>query len=263
MGWLLVMLPASWVAVMSVVLAPSSAPTLLPARPPRSARLAAPPRLALPVDDQPLAPRDELKSRFSRGEDEQPKTSFAPDVKPSAAEVTPKPASPNAQLLAEIRSIQKEPLPPRPEKKNEVDLNGIQPKFLLLGAVTYLTFSCFAWKFTSGAAEYFAANPFESSFYVVQRLTSIARVVVVSLGSLGTGITGFAALGQLALAVQVADGIRKGELDPNAVRIDPYGGRKKGELEMMFGFILGDSQLDKAGTRPGETDSSKGADASK
>ena len=50
---------------------------------------------------------------------------------------------------------------------------------------------------------------------------------------------------QLALAAQVFDGIQKGELDPNAVRVDPYGGRKKGDLEKMFGFMLGDAQLDK------------------
>ena len=65
-------------------------------------------------------------------------------------------------------------------------------------------------------------------------------MVVVALGSLGTGITGIAALGQLALAKQVQDGISSGELDPNAQRVDPYGGKKKGELEKMLGFMLGD-----------------------
>ena len=119
-------------------------------------------------------------------------------------------------------------------------LNGIQPRFLLLGAGSYGVFSVLAWQFTSGAAEYFANNPFESSFYFVQRLSSVARVVVVALGSLGTGITGIAALGQLALAKEVQDGIAAGELDPNAQRVDPYGGKKKGELEKMLGFMLGD-----------------------
>ena len=195
--------------------------------------------------EQPLAARDELKSRFSRGDEETPKTTFRPVVSPSAAESAsgasaPAPTSAkNQQLLAEIRALQPPPLPPKPEKK-AIDLNGIQPSMLLLGGASYALFSTLAWQGTNAAGAYFAENPFESSFYVVQRLSSIARVVVVSLGSLGTGITGIAAVGQIALAVQVQLGIAKGELDPNKERIDPYGGRKKGELEKMLGFMLGD-----------------------
>jgi len=139
----------------------------------------------------------------------------------------------------EIRALQPEPVAPAPEKKS-IDLNGIQPSMLLLGGASYALFSTLAWQGTNAAGAYFAENPYESSFYVVQRLSSIARVVVVSLGSLGTGITGIAAVGQIALAVQVQLGIAKGELDPNKERIDPYGGRKKGELEKMLGFMLGD-----------------------
>jgi len=194
--------------------------------------------------DAPLAPRDDLKSRFSRGTEDGPKTSFTPDAVANAPTVSvddaPK-VSANQQLLAEIRALQPEPLPPQPEKK-KIDLNGIQPYNLVLGAALYGAFSVIAWQGTSAAAAYFEANPFESAFYVVQRLTAVARIVVVSLGSLGSGITGIAAVGQLALAVQVAVGISKGELDPNKTRIDPYGGRKQGELEKMFGLMMGDKE---------------------
>ena len=237
----------------AAALAFALAPTLRPLPPPACVRTAGPPRLALGTDDGPMAePRDELKSRFSRGESET-KTAFTPDSAKKAGSSAPAvaaeaaasatPVSKNAQLLAEIRALQPEPLPPKPEKQ-KIDLNGIKPSFLLLGASSYGAFSVFAWWFTTSAAEYFAANPFESSFYVVQRLSGIARVVVVSLGSLGTGITGFAALGQLALCAQVVDGINKGELDPNAPRVDPYGGRKAGDLQKMLSFMLGDAKLD-------------------
>ena len=42
----------------------------------------------------------------------------------------------------------------------------------------------------------------ESSFYVVARLSSLARVVVIGMGALGAGVTGIAGVGQLLLAVQ-------------------------------------------------------------
>ena len=64
----------------------------------------------------------------------------------------------------------------------------------------------------------------------------------VDEGGLGAGVTCIAALGQLALAVQVQMGIMKGELDPNKQRVDPYGGRKQGELEKMLGLMLGDKE---------------------
>lgn len=220
---------------------PFALAALVPQSAPRCGGRTARRARALVALEPPLAPRDELKSRFTRG-DEETQTSFAPDpVRREAAtpEAPPERVSQNAKLLAEIRSMQPEPLAPRPERQ-PIDLNGIQPSMLLLGAGSYGVFSVLAWQFTISAAEYFAANPFESAFYVVQRLSGVARVVVVALGSLGTGITCIAALGQLALAVQVSDGIRKGELDPTKERVDPYGGRKKGELEKMLGFMMGD-----------------------
>jgi hypothetical protein len=58
-------------------------------------------------------------------------------------------------------------------------------------------------QFTNAAAVYFAEHDAESSVYYVNRLTGLARVVVISMGALGTGITGIASIGQAALAVQV------------------------------------------------------------
>ena len=39
--------------------------------------------------------------------------------------------------------------------------------------------------------------------------------------------------------MQVWLGIQKGELDPKKERIDPYGGRKAGDLERMLGLMQG------------------------
>lgn len=209
--------------------------------------------VAADLDDggMPLEPRDELKSRFARDDgDGGPRTSFAPDAPAPApqADAYAEAPSPNAQLLAEIRALQPEPKPEPKAERAPVDLNGINPAFLVLGALSYGAFSVLAWKFTTGSAEYFDAHQTESAFYVVNRLSSIARVVVVAMGALGTGVTCIAGFGQLALAVQVAIGISKGELDPTATRVDPYGGRKQGELEKMLGLMLGDKM---AGGGPG------------
>lgn len=52
-------------------------------------------------------------------------------------------------------------------------------------------------------------------------------------------MTGIAAIGQLALAIQISIGIAKGELDPNAPRVLPGGERKIGELERLFKLMQG------------------------
>lgn len=51
-------------------------------------------------------------------------------------------------------------------------------------------------------------------------------------------LAGIAALGQLALAVQIQVGISKGELDPDAPRVLEEG-RKKLELEKVFAMMTG------------------------
>jgi len=207
-----------------------------PALAPRSGLIVA--REIEPLSDA----NDELKKRFVSDVGET-KTSFAPTaVRPQAAKQEA-PLSQNEMLLAEIRALQPEKKAPPPEKK-QVDLNGINPLFLVLGATSYGTFSFFAWQFTGAAAQFFAEHPMDSAFYVVARLSSLARVVVIGLGALGSGVTAIAGAGQLALAVQVAIGISNGELDPSAQRVDPYGGRKKGEIEKFIGFMKGNKERD-------------------
>ena len=187
-----------------------------------------------------LEVRDELKARFARDEDDGPKTAFAPDAMPAAVK-KPKPAAgSNEALLEEIRALQPKTLPPAPVKQ-QVDLNGISPWFLILGAASYGACSVLAYQFTLGATEMFnnaPANP--DQFYVVERLSTVARYVVIAMGALGSTVTAIASVGQLLLCVQVVIGIASGELDPKAKRVDPYGGRKQGQLEKMLRLMLGD-----------------------
>ena len=74
----------------------------------------------------------------------------------------------------------------------------------------------------------------------MSRLTSFARVVVVGVAALGSGVTAIAGAGQAALAVKVALGIAAGELDPDAERVDPNGGRKRRELDAMLKMMRGE-----------------------
>jgi len=223
-------LPVS--VISALLVAPPQLVPRPPARAVRSGQLVAQER-----DQPPLDLLDKPKVGFARTEDET-RTSFAPTA---VRTETPRPETvlnQNEQLLAEIRALQPDKPGPAPERV-PVDLNGINPLFLVLGAASYGTFSFFAWQFTCASAEFFAEHPMDSAFYVVARLSSLARVVVVGLGALGTGVTAIAGVGQLLLSVQVAIGVAKGDLDMNAERVDPYGGRKKGELEKMLAFMMG------------------------
>ena len=188
-----------------------------------------------PVRLQLQQPNDDLKIGFSRGDDEGPKKSFAPNKK--RPETAPK-KTVNEELMEEIQALMP-PEKPAPKEAKPVDLNGIKPRDLLIGATTYFVVCYAAIQFMLGSADYFAAHPIATTdFYFVQRLSSLARVIVVGMAALGSGVTGIAALGQLALAVQIQVGISKGELDPDAPRVLEEG-RKQLELEKVFALMTG------------------------
>lgn len=187
-------------------------------------------------------PRDELKRKFWVDEDERKEKQ--PEVKVDKIEQ-------RAQgLQQEIREMQDKYAPKwtPPEgadpmlgmKTEEQDLNGIKPRDLVVGAATYSAAAVVAWAFTNGVAVFFANKDFSESAYFVQRLSSVAKNVLVATGALGVGVSSIAAAGQLALAVRIWIGIANGELDPNAVRDDPKGRRKKEKYEMMLGYMKGD-----------------------
>ena len=63
-----------------------------------------------------------------------------------------------------------------------------------LGATTYAVVCYAAVQFMLGSASYFAAHQIpETDLYFVQRLSSLARVIVVGMAALGSGVTGTAA----------------------------------------------------------------------
>lgn len=188
-----------------------------------------------PVRLQLQQPNDDLKVGFSRGDDDGPKTSFAP-ANPNREKAPAK--TKNEELMDEIQALMPAEKP-APKEAKPVDLNGIKPRDLLLGATTYAVVCFAAVQFMLGSATYFSAHPIaETDLYFVQRLSSLARVIVVGMAALGSGVTGIASAGQLALAVQIAVGISKGELDPNAPRTLEEG-RKKLELEKVFAMMTG------------------------
>lgn len=220
------------IAALALTFAPVARHGVRPTRGPVRAGV----RLEAPLD-MPLEPRDDLKVGFSRGADDGPIRSFA-SVKPVEEVRAPDPASVNEQLRAEIEALMPTEKPAPPENK-PVDLNGIKPRDLLIGAGTYAIVCFLAVQFTQASANFFNEHPpRETDFYFVQRFTGLARVVVVACGALGAGVTGIASAGQALLAVQVALGIAKGELDPNAERVlaNP---EKKLEIEKMFSMMSG------------------------
>ena len=81
-----------------------------------------------PVRLQLQQPNDDLKIGFSRGDDDGPKTSFAPDKRPETA---PK-KTVNEELMEEIQALMP-PEKPAPKEAKPVDLNGIKPRDLLFG----------------------------------------------------------------------------------------------------------------------------------
>jgi len=188
------------------------------------------------VEQPPMEPREDRKMGFSRGADDGPRTSFTPTA-PVAQDLAA-PKTVNEQLLEEIQALMPPEKPP-PLAARPVDLNGIKPRDLLIGAGTYAVVCYAAVQFMLASATYFSEHPIaDTDFYFVQRLSSLARVIVVGMAALGSGVTGIASLGQALLAVQVQLGIAKGELDPNAPRELPEG-RKRLELEKVFAMMSG------------------------
>jgi len=194
--------------------------------------------------------RDQIKAK-SWDSAAPTKTSFLPDIERASTvpeahaaadeasqAVAPLGAASNEELLAEIRAMMPKAAGPAPEKV-PIDLNGIKPTDLLIGAGSYLIVCVLAWQFTLNAGEYFAQHPMESSFYVVARLSSLARVIVIGMGALGAGVTGIAGVGQLLLAVQVAIGIAKGELDPTAERKLRPNEAKQGDVSKLIEMMKG------------------------
>ena len=96
------------------------------------------PRASSPVcltelEPLPPEPRDELKRRFTLTDGSETRTTFTPD-KVTSEQPDEHKLSRNEQLRAEIEAMLPAPAAPPPAKL-PVDLNGIKPRDLVLGAV--------------------------------------------------------------------------------------------------------------------------------
>jgi hypothetical protein len=104
--------------------------------------------------------------------------------------------------------------------RKQIDLNGINPFFILVGATFPALLSVLCWQFTVYAGEHFAVDLTRNDLYFVRRAAGIARQVVVGGSALGTGIFGVNALGLVLLSGRIAFGIVTRELDPSKALLD-------------------------------------------
>jgi hypothetical protein len=73
----------------------------------------------------------------------------------------------------------------------------------LTGSIMAGTLTFGMYSLTQAIAQSFAAHPLHTTNLTVQRLSSAVRTLVIGLTTMGTGVFGLAALGLLALAIQL------------------------------------------------------------
>lgn len=98
------------------------------------------------------------------------------------------------------------------------NLNGVNPLVCIGGAVFAWACAGALWLFTNYLGALFAAHPFETDVYFIQRLTQVFRNVVMGLSSLASGFFGVVGVGIFLLGFRVAYGVMTGELDPTPIK---------------------------------------------
>lgn len=96
---------------------------------------------------------------------------------------------------------------PSPEatatESSEPATKPLSPLRCILGAVVAGVIAYALYNMTSSIAHTFALKPIHTSNYLVQRIGSAVRTLVIGLSAMGTGIFSFAALGLLGLGIQL------------------------------------------------------------
>ena len=127
-----------------------------------------------------------------------------------------------------------------------VDLNGTARPADRRGVVRRLRTSR---QFTNVAATYFADHPAQATdFYVVSRLTSFARVVVVGVAALGAGVTAIAGAGRRRSRSRWRRASRRASSTPPSASTS--GSRKGYELDRMLKMMRGERPKDKGDAEP-------------
>jgi len=123
-----------------------------------------------------------------------PRTQPYPLAKIPMSEMS-KPTTPNTSA----------PVPPAGTPAPATSSSTQQPTPLrcVLGAVVAGALAFGLYRMTTAIALSFAAHPVESPNLIVQRISAAVRTLVIGMTTMGTGVFGLAALGLLALAVQL------------------------------------------------------------
>ena len=114
-----------------------------------------------------------------------------------------------------LENAEGKPLPQRTE-----DLNGINPLVPLLFSSIPFAMAFAGYKVSSYLTANFAVQFLTSDIYTLQRISIVARNVLVGMTTLATTFCGVIGLGLFILGVTVGVGVLKGELDPNKNDID-------------------------------------------
>ncbi len=79
----------------------------------------------------------------------------------------------------------------------------ISPLRCFLGAIVAGIIAFALYNMTSAIATTFAAKPIHTDNYIVQRIASAVRTLVVGMSTLGTGVFGAATVGLFGLGIQL------------------------------------------------------------
>lgn len=92
--------------------------------------------------------------------------------------------------------------PPTPAATT-ADVQPLTPQRCVVGSVIAGGLAYAMYLMTSNIAQSFATHKIQSTSLIVQRISAAVRTLVVGMTTLGTGVFGLAAIGLLALAMQL------------------------------------------------------------
>jgi Protein of unknown function (DUF3082) len=147
----------------------------------------------------------------------------------SASQQPTAPLTPNQRVLLQVRESMKRlgvvdidaPVAVAPVRK-PVDISRVNPASALLGSVgAFGIFYC-TWSILQFFVQFYVSHPFETDMYVLRRINSIVRTVLVGIFALASGISFVTSFGLLLLCGRTGIAALTGEFR-NAKLVDSDG----------------------------------------